>query len=349
MKKNTHSVHLVGSVDLPSETEVFTSVVNALGEHLKRIPDGETGERRGWIAWQMPKLAQNAFLESVVVKVQRKAGETEYAEDHRNAFRLRPGTSRADMEFAPLGYAQAALRSYATFSRLKESGAIPPGLRFQVCLPTPLAIIAAFIQPESQRDIEAAFTERMLEELREILAAIPHDQLAIQWDCAVEFFVLEMGVPAPFDDPRKGIIERLAALGGAVPSDVELGYHFCYGDLNHKHFKEPTDMRLMCELARDLFEATPRPVSWLHMPVPRDRNDDAYFAPLAQLSIPRGTELYLGLVHHTDGVEGTLRRMTTAARHCASFGIGAECGMGRRPPGQTEALLEIHRRAASGH
>jgi hypothetical protein len=48
------------------------------------------------------------------------------------------------------------------------------------------------------------------------------------------------------------------------------------------------------------------------MPVLRNRNDDAYFAPLRRLTPHPETELYLGLVHFTDGVEGTRRRIATA-------------------------------------
>ena len=38
-------VHLVGSVPLSGPREVFETVAAALGPRLKRIPDGETGER----------------------------------------------------------------------------------------------------------------------------------------------------------------------------------------------------------------------------------------------------------------------------------------------------------------
>ena len=40
------------------------------------------------------------------------------------------------------------------------------------------------------------------------------------------------------------------------------------------------------------------------MPVPRDRSDDAYFAPLTRLKLKPGTQLCLGLVHYTDGDRG---------------------------------------------
>jgi hypothetical protein len=52
--------------------------------------------------------------------------------------------------------------------------------------------------------------------------------------------------------------------------------------------------------------------------------------------------LCLGLVHHTDGVEGTMRRLETAQRHVPHFAVATECGFGRRDPTTIPELLRIH-------
>ena len=78
------------------------------------------------------------------------------------------------------------------------------------------------------------------------------------------------------------------------------------------------------------------------MPVPRNRSDAAYFEPLRRLELRPETELCLGLVHHTDGVEGTKKRLATAKRYAANFSIGTECGFGRRDPRTIPELLRIH-------
>ena len=90
---------------------------------------------------------------------------------------------------------------------------------------------------------------------------------------------------------------------------------------------------------------TGRRIDFVHMPVPRDREDDAFFKPLADLAIG-DTKLYLGLVHTTGGIEGNRRRLATALRHAQDFGVATECGFGRRPPEQMPGLLEIHRALA---
>jgi hypothetical protein len=82
------------------------------------------------------------------------------------------------------------------------------------------------------------------------------------------------------------------------------------------------------------------------MPVPRDRSDDAYFAPLKSLRLPPSTQLCLGLVHYTDGVAGTKKRLATAEKFVRDFSIATECGFGRRPPETLPELLRIHAEAA---
>ena len=89
-----------------------------------------------------------------------------------------------------------------------------------------------------------------------------------------------------------------------------------------------------------------RPINLVHMPVPRDRSDDDYFGPLANLRLRSETELCLGLVHYTDGIEGTKRRLATARKCAPAFSIATECGFGRRKPETIPELLRIHAAAA---
>src|SRR5437870_6867716 len=42
-------VHFVGSIPLPDSEIVFRTLSSAVGPHLKRVPDGETGLRKTWI------------------------------------------------------------------------------------------------------------------------------------------------------------------------------------------------------------------------------------------------------------------------------------------------------------
>jgi hypothetical protein len=73
--------------------------------------------------------------------------------------------------------------------------------------------------------------------------------------------------------------------------------------------------------------------------------DDAFFAPMKDWHISKGTRLYLGLLQHDDAA-GDKRRIAAARRVVKSFGIAAECGFGRTNPANMPTILASHRRAA---
>ncbi len=334
-------IHLVGSVPLRNEEEVFRTASTILGDDIKRIPDGETGVRTNWIGWQIAVFARNPALEPVP-DIDKEYGQLVQ-------YRLRSDRSAQDITFDNLGYADVAIASYQTFARLKQEGAIAPATRFLVCLPTPLAPISGFVAPAAQAAVEPAYEARMLAEMEQICAAIPHDQLAIQWDTAVEFALWEGVVwKTHFVDTHQGIIDRLVRIGERVPADVEMGYHLCYGDAGHQHFVQPKDATNLTTVANAVSARVQRPINWIHMPVPRDRSDDAFFAPLKHLALHPETELYLGLVHLTDGVEGTQKRIAAAERAVTNFGVATECGFGRRPAETVAPLMQIHHDVVSG-
>jgi hypothetical protein len=56
-------VYLVGSVPMANSEQVFEAVSSALGRRIKRIPDGETGERGDWITWLEPVFAASPALQ----------------------------------------------------------------------------------------------------------------------------------------------------------------------------------------------------------------------------------------------------------------------------------------------
>ena len=91
-----------------------------------------------------------------------------------------------------------------------------------------------------------------------------------------------------------------------------------------------------------LFGCEHRPVQYIHMPVPRDRSDTAFFEPLADLALKGGTALYLGLVHEGDP-EGNARKLAEARKFATVAGIAAECGLGRGDPDTLTDILEQHR------
>ncbi|MDQ0615273.1 hypothetical protein QF046_002914 [Microbacterium sp. W4I4] len=337
---------LVGSVNYDDAEKTMRTASAMLGGRLRRIPDGEVGKRFHWIMFQPDVLGQAEGIERV-------GDEPRWLRDlDARPLRIAEGADAAAIELPALGYADAAIDSYAIFRRLQDAGAIADGIRFQVSLPTPVAVISSFFAGDDRAAIEPVYTAALRRELDRILAEIPAADLAIQWDVASEMGIIERaaGYGRTMDawwpgDPFDGLVDRLAALIDAVPSDVEVGVHLCYGDAGERHFIEPTDTATLVRFANAVMTASARDLTWLHLPVPIERDDEAYFAPLSGLT-PVG-ELYLGVVHREDGVEGARRRIAAASAVLDGFGIATECGIGRAPVGTTEEILRTHADTAS--
>jgi hypothetical protein len=334
---------LVGSINVGDAETAFRTAASILGDRLKRIPDGEVGERFHWIAFQPGRLAGTVGLERVGPAPAIPGDLLD-----RRPLRVTPGIDASTLRLPPLGYADAALESWETFSSLLDSGDLAEGTRFQVSLPTPAAVVGSYIVPEDRESFEPVYETAIMAELQRILAGIPNGSLAIQWDTAVELAFIEgAGYTAKyipwFKDVWAGVVERAARQAAAVPADVELGYHLCYGDAAEMHFSEPADAANLVRLANLFAHASPRPISWLHFPVPLERDDDAYFLPLEDLTLPATTEIYLGLVHREDGVRGGQRRIDAASKHLPAFGVATECGFGRAPADTLSSLLGTHR------
>jgi len=341
-----HDVHLVGSVPLDNAEQVFVTVSAALGQRLKRIPDGETAERSDWITWLEPLFADNPAFERSDQVFRLHAQATP-----RVRYRLKPGFSVDGVRFDNLFYADIAKESYAVFRRLKQAGTIAAGTRFQVDLVPAHSVLWLFLVDELHAALDPIYNSALKREIDKIAAAIPHQELAIQFDVASAVFArLQRQEASAYGRTKTEMQERFSGilidLGDHVPEDVELLYHLCYGDSNHRHVVEPTDMGDMVAFTNRLVRGLHRAIDLVHMPVPRDRCDEIYFAPLRQLQLRGETELCLGLVHYTDGVAGTKRRLAAARKYAESFAVATECGFGRRDPQTIPKLLRIHAEVA---
>lgn len=347
----------MGSVGLADSEDVFRTVGSLLGARMRRIPDGETGPRTSWVARLRFALENNPAFEDDPRELAAGGRITHPIEGRRTwkgsaavprgappppRLRVRAGVNPEDIRIGRLGYPEAAIDSYRILCRLREEGVIPAHLRFQVALPTTAAFLNAHVVYEHHAVVEPIYRERLFSEVDEILAAIPHRDLAIQWDVSTEMGQWEGVRHAHFADVESGVIERLAIHCARVPRDVELGVHLCYGSYGGRHWKEPESTANMVEVHNRLAAKLARPIDYLHMPVPADRDDEAYFGPLAGLKLDPKTKLFLGLVHDSDGADGTRRRMRAAAKYARDFGIATECGFGRRPPETIPGLLRIH-------
>ena len=338
-------VHFVGSIPLPDAETVFRTLAAATGPHLKRLPDGETGIRKTWIRFLQQVLADNPAIEvaSDVPPFKFTQWDGKLLREIPR-LRVKPG-ARLDPVTVKTGYAEMAIESWRLFDRLQQEGVIPAGVKFQISLPTPIAPTYNNMVPSDRRTLLPALTEHFAGEVAKIAQALPNDRIALQWDVCQEVLAWEgYYEPGPVDF-RTETIAELIAIGDGVPATIELGYHLCYGSPADDHVIQPKDAGIMVEIVNAVSAGVRRPIQFFHLPVPKTRTDDAYFAPLEKLQLGDETELYLGLIHHDDA-QGDAARLAAARRHVRVDGIGTECGMARGDPARLPALLAAHTRAA---
>ena len=98
----------------------------------------------------------------------------------------------------------------------------------------------------------------------------------------------------------------------------------------------------MTRVANVIYSGVDRKINWLHLPVPRNRTDAEYFLPLGNLRRPDDCDVYLGLLHASDGETGALQRIEAARSVLTDFGVATECGFGRRPADSLQPLMALH-------
>ncbi|MEM7113360.1 MAG: hypothetical protein AAF614_13070 [Chloroflexota bacterium] len=340
-----HSIHLVGSVPLATTEEVFDAVCGAFGTHLRRVPDGETGVRKGWIGFQHDMLEQHTavLLDPAGRKVPIRDLDGGVSREN-HLFILKPEMAVDYIDFRPLGYAEPARESYAVFKAKQAAGIISPKTRFQVCLPTPFATGLLYFHPNSQEAYIGRMRAALLDELAEICAAIPHEDLAIQWDCCQEILLLENYFPEDWVYDSSNLAPTLGELGDSVPDGAELGFHLCYGSPVDAPLVRQKDMGVAVGLANSIQAALTKQMDFIHLPVSQKTADLPFFAPLANLTLSASTEIYLGLLQPKDP-DNDQARITAAQQVLPTFGVATECGWGRKQPETVPQVLAVHQAA----
>jgi hypothetical protein len=345
------SVHFNGSVNLPDAETVMREISSRIPTGVRRMTDGETGERNYWIVFQIRKFQAMPEFESVSSDRAYDTGDVDAPVMPR--LRLVEGVSPETITWPDLGYADAYVKSFEMFSALQAEGTIPAGVRFQMQYPTPLASVATSIVPGDLPGVARSYEAALFADLDQALASLPHDRCAVQWDVAVEFGLLEGQFGPGSQIPLAQIAPGLARCVEQVPHDVPVGLHLCYGDYGHQHFKQPESLELQVQVVNAVTSAARRPLGWVSFTVPQARSDQEYFAPLRDLRVGLETELNFALVpyHPDDQPEGTtaeqVRLIDAAVAESSSgsrdWGICTECGMGRVAADDVPRLLDLHR------
>jgi hypothetical protein len=337
---------LVGSLPAGSTESALRAAGDLFGDLVFALPDEETGPRAGWVGYERERLVRPNPGVDTVSETLSPTGLPRHAYE-TPVFRIKPGVTELHWDSWPR--IDDAIASYETFRQLRADGVIPAGLRFQIGLPFPSSALNGF-KADFGADYpvaEKAFEDLVARELRRLVAAIPAEDLALQWDVCYEVLDIEgvLAWTAPGAWERfTGPVGRLAR---QVPDEVLVGYHLCYGTFPEWPMYEARDMGLLVEMANYAVANSGRAVDWLHLAGPRylRSEDDRFFAPLASLT-PGDARVFLGIILPVDGVPGLRRRTATASRHLADFGVAMYCGFGRQPGKDGMETMRDHRQSA---
>lgn len=219
--------HLVGSVPYSDAETVFRECVARMPNRLRRIPDGETGNRAYFTYWQFGAFSEvPQCISPFVMNQPAKEVEIDPDEVEENIAKIERLSIETDCD-------TVAIESYATFKRLKDAGIISRDTRFQVCLPT--AVNVVIILYHQYRGVAFKVYEAALfRAMRRLQDKIPSDELSIQLDLAVDTAFWEGAYEKPwFSNPKEETLRYILRMISQADQGVELGLHNCYGQYFH--------------------------------------------------------------------------------------------------------------------
>src|SRR3954452_21347715 len=134
----TSDLLLVGSLPASSTEEALRAGGELFGDLVFALPDGETGPRALWAAYDHSTVLDP----HPDVRVLQQGGRPPRHLGEMDVLGVRDGV--AEMHFDTWPRIDDAIDSYATFRELRDQGVIPPHVRFQVSLPFMTSLLAGF-------------------------------------------------------------------------------------------------------------------------------------------------------------------------------------------------------------
>jgi len=340
----TSELLLVGSLPVDTTEAAFRAGGELFADMIFALPDGETGARRAWVGYEREALCRPHPDVKIVEETESPTGIPRHAYE-TPVFRIREDVQKLHWDFWPR--IDDAIASYQVFRKLRDERVIPSQVRFQVGLPFPSSTLNGF-KANFARDYAIAapaYEDLVLRELKRLTAAIPPSDLALQWDVCYEVLDVEGVISWMGDGAWERFTGPVSRLTRAIPEDVLVGYHLCYGTFPEWPMYEARDIATLVRMANFAIANSGRTVDWVHMAGPKylRSEDDRFFRPLAELQ-PGTTRVFLGIVLPVDGARGLKRRHATASRHLSDFGVAFYCGFGRQPGRDGMETLREHRR-----
>ncbi|WP_117209320.1 hypothetical protein [Allorhizocola rhizosphaerae] len=326
--------HLVGSFPAADARAAMRQFLDAVGDRLPVLPDGETGERHHWIVHIVEGMRRHPDLE-----VKRDGGWSDY--DDVPVFKVRGGHTLTG-DSLDFGHVAAFQASYPIYRELR--GAAQTG--FQVGVPGDFDMALFVLGPVGALRNRRPFTDATIAEVLAIHAEAGSDVL-FQIEIPAEL-VMVARMPPPL---RPLVARRLgrvvANLAQQAPEGARFGVHLCLGDMNHRALGRMSDTAPLVALTNAIVKAWPagRPLEYVHAPFAAAEKppptDPGWYEPLRQMRLPDGTRFVAGMAHEDQelAVQQRIVQMIdelTGRR----VGVSTSCGLGRRTPEAAARALE---------
>jgi len=351
-------VLLVGSMPFENEEAAMTRALDLTeGRLLAALPDGEIGEkserypkgnRAAWVQAIIDVCEQDASSWEVISRGERGADGFPTGYETGPQLRPRHPPRRMDrhLDFRWVDYFQS---SYPIFKRLEKERDLD-GLRFQVGLPTGIGMTFGMMSPPNALRYAGAFSRRMAWEANRILDLSPDRDLLFQLEVPGE-----LALAHKLPKALSGLASRsVIGLLEQVRPEVPFGVHLCFGDLNNEALIDAKTLDKAVAFANGLLDRWPvsHRLAYVHFPLAEAAQpppmDEAYYAPLGDLVLPKGVRFVAGFVHE-ELDDGELRRLLEIVERVRgeSVDVASSCGLGRRPPDVADKLIRAATALAS--
>lgn len=344
------SVLLVGSMPFESDEECMRRALDVVGPYLFSLPDGEVGERTAefpdgtracWIIRAFEILQRDPANWRVLKPPMR--GENGVPVDYSGLVQMEPICGPEHVpDRVRFDYDVFFEQNLPVFRRLASERGLN-GIRFQVGIPTGICFGFAFPNPADRMRFRGAFEDVLAREANAIVKS-GGDGVVIQLEAPPEVY-MAYEMPEMLESLSVAPLRDLAA---KIDPGARIGIHLCVGDLRNKSLLQPKDVKPLVELANRLVETWPegRILEYIHFPLAAGdvppSTDPAFYGPLADVRLPKGTHFVAGFVHEGLPFEKNLDILRALEDIRGDVvDVACSCGIGRRTPEVADHLLHL--------
>ena len=346
-RQREREVHLVGSVPAGSAGVAIRWALQELGNRLRTVPDGETGDRYSWIMSQEPRIANShAFV------VKRAGTWSSYMDIPRYA--VAPGHKLTGTSL-DLQYAHHAIMGRWTLDEtLKEAGL--PDRPLLVGIPSPVDLAVFMLGLPAGLRHRGAFIDATASEVHEARAETKSRavyQLEMPLETVMAIKAAKLPALARRQLHRK-LIKDVIRLVKQTPMGTPWIIHLCLGDLRNTPVARAESTQPMVELIDALIDAWPHAENTLvavHLPLCDGQLppslDPAFYRPLCQLR-GIGITYHAGFAHLRSTIEDQRQVQGFIEEALDGYaGVASPCGLGRMDMERASRLAMRYRELAA--